>query len=234
MPPEVCDVLDCLADRGLQDIHAPHAAHAAAIVPLLLMGDRPFVWVEDARTRAETGTARLHMMGHGTDGTVLHEAIVTRARQAREVLWVMEEAVKAGIPVVGEIAGAPRVLDFTATRRLELFSRANDVPCFLVRIGTDVPASGSSGARWRWRMHHHPAAPHPLDPRAPGPARRVLELVRARSRPPGRWIVETQANETGAPHRVRVVAALADGNVDARPEPREGARLIPFRTGRAA
>ena len=147
----------------------------------------------------------------------------------------MEEAVKAGFPTIGEIAGAPSVLNFTATRRLELFARANDVPCYLVRTGAEASLAGPSGARWRWRIDPHPSHPDPCDPKALGLSRWSLELVRARSRPPGRWLIEMQPGEAGwNAHRLRVAALLGGGDVETREKTRARATILPFPSRTAA
>lgn len=212
-----------LADGGLQDVHSPFGAHGGLVRHALFdrTNEAPLVWVQDVRAERELGTlgATGAWFAHGLPGRTL---LRVRARNATQALWAMEEAVRAGACVVGEVWGAPRVLDFTATRRLELFSRAGGVSCLLVRLGRDT-AESSSGARWRWRITPHPSAPDPFDPRAPGAPRWMLELVRARTRPPGRWVVEAApadaragSDHDAAAHGLRVVPALADGDVAAQ------------------
>ena len=257
-------ILDAFAEHGLQDIHAPHAAHTAFVHALLRERDEPLVWVQDARTRADTGCVwgpivRERSAAERSDVEkasnaagrsararrpkaveTLPRLVVVRAGGARDVLWAMEEAVKAGVAAVGEVSGAPAVLDLTATRRLDLFARGGQVPCLLVRIGQDA-SGGASAARRRWRIGHA-AAPIPsaashfadarehfVDAREPGPPRWVLDLVRARDRPPGRWSVEARPDERDPQaHRLHVAAALADGDVAARATPREPATVLRF------
>lgn len=233
------NALDALAEAGLQDVTAPWGTCGALAAHALGEG---FVWVQDARSRLEFG----HPSARGVWcwGIDPSRIVLVRARHARDTLWAMEEAVRAGLGVLGEIEGDPRALDFTATRRLELFSRASGVRCVLVRTGTGA-ARGSSGARWRWHLTPHSSAPDPHDARAPGTPRWELALTRARMRPPGRWIVEVGhdgagrngGEHDGAPRRLRVVAALADGGVAAGAPTRDragSAAVIPLRPGRAA
>ena len=241
------DALALLDEPGLHDVVSPHGLHA------VLAPHGPLVWVQDARSRSELGC--LH--ARGLAGLGLDPSRVTLVRVSRPVdaLWAMEEALRAGMGVMGEVEGAPRALDFTATRRLEVRARAAGVVCRLARVGPRV-GGGSSGARWRWRVLPHPSAAEPHDPRAPGRPCWVLELSRARDRPPGRWVVEpddarkpatggaaTGGAATGAvpaaggaAHRLRVVAPLADGGVAAGPGEgeRRGGTVVPFRPGRAA
>ena len=219
---------------GLQDVLSSQAAHTALVRAVL--GDvGPFVWVQDARAGTQAGRvppwprtgcdhARRPSGGDGTDG------FFVRARHARDVLWVMEEAVKAGIAVVGEIEGSPRVLDFTATRRLELFARAAGVPCILVRVGSGASLSGSSAAHFRWRLTARASQPDPFDAHAPGRPRWSLDLVRARAHPPGSWVVEVRPDERDLhTHRLHVVAPLADGDVGASQRENGGSgAVVPF------
>src|SRR5437763_8679931 len=86
--------------------------------------------------------------------------------------------------VIGEIWGDPRVLDFTATRRLAVAAERSGVPCWLVRLGA---TANLSGARMRWRIASAPSLLNSLDSRAPGSPAWDAELFRARGHPPGRW-----------------------------------------------
>ncbi|MEL6504877.1 MAG: hypothetical protein AAFQ10_10545 [Pseudomonadota bacterium] len=144
--------------------------------------------------------------------------MLARVRNARDALWAMEEGVKAGLDVVGEITGTPKVLDFTATRRLELFSQATGVHCILVRMGPQPDTGGSSGARWRWRMATAKSANNPYNPMAPGQPRWRVDLLRARTCAPGQWVVEGARDVShgeGAADRLRMVSKLVDGDMGA-------------------
>ena len=226
---------------GLQDLVSPLARHAGLVCP----AGRATVWVQDALSRTELGD--IHTRGVAELGLDPSGLIVVRARRPIDALWVMEEALRAGLPVVGEIEGCPRALDFTATRRLEVRARGAGVPCLLVRVGPRARAHGSSGAGARWRVTPHPSAPDPFDARAPGRPRWVLELTRARDRPPGAWVVERGrasgdgAGDGRAAHRLRVVAELAGGGVAAgeRSGPRAAGAgaaptVVPLRPERVA
>ena len=151
---------------------------------------KPVLWVQDRMAILENG--RIYPPGLGFD--LIH----VEARDARAVLWAMEEGVRCSAlsAVIGELYGDPAALDFTATRRLAVASERSNVPCWLVRLGG---TANLSGARMRWQIGSAPSLPNPLDARAPGPPAWDAELFRARGHPPGRWTV---AHETDRFHLV--------------------------------
>ena len=232
--------LDTLHAPGLSELASRSGQHGG--LAACSLGRAPLVWVQDARSRVEFGAS--HARGFAGLGLDPSRLTFVRARRPVDALWAMEEALRAGLPVVGEIEGCPRALDFTATKRLAWRALEANVACWLVRVGSRATAAGgTSAARYRWRASPHPSAPDPYDPKAPGRPRWRLELTRARDRPPGTWVVEAGGDDggedgAGTPHRLRVVAALADGGV----APRDGAgasehgrgTVVPLRPGRAA
>ena len=239
-PGGTADPVARFGTAGLQDLASPLSVHAGLLrgmaSPQRGMAAPSLVWVQDAPSRSEFGS--VHARGlwgsHGEPAPL----VAIRARRAIDALWATEEALHAGLPVVVEIGGCPRALDFTATRRLEMRARSAGVACFLVRTGPGARISQASAARHRWRVTPRSSAADPYDPRAPGTSRWLLELVRARDLPPGAWVVEAAPDESGAPHRLRVVAELAGGGVATRAGAgdRDGTRgtVVPLRPGRAA
>jgi protein ImuA len=159
----------------------------------------PVLWVQDRMAILESG--RVH-----PPGLLSQDLIHIEARDARDALWAMEEGVRCAAlsSVIGEIWGDPRVLDFTATRRLAVAAERSGVPCWLVRLGG---TANLSGARMRWRIASAPSLLNQLDPRAPGTPAWDAELFRARGMPPGGWSI---AHDTGAFH---LVAASSDREV---------------------
>jgi protein ImuA len=137
-------------------------------------------------------------------GNLIH----VEARDARDALWTMEEGLRcpALSTVIGELWGDPKVLDFTATRRLAVAAERSGVSCWLVRLGG---TANLSGARMRWRVGSAPSLNNPLDPRAPGLPAWDAELFRARGMPPGRWSLFHEAD------RFHLVPAPGDRTLDA-------------------
>jgi protein ImuA len=146
---------------------------------------KPLLWVQDRMAILESG--RIH-----PPGLPSQELIHVEARDARDALWAMEEGVRCAAlsAVIGEIWGDPKVLDFTATRRLAVASERTGVACWLVRLGG---LANLSGARMRWRIASAPSLLNPLDTRAPGTPAWDAYLFRARGMPPGRWSIIREA-----------------------------------------
>jgi protein ImuA len=148
--------------------------------------EKPLLWVQDRLAILETG--RIHPPGLPTQ-----DLIHVEARDTRDALWAMEEGVRCAAlsAVIGELWGDPRMLDFTATRRLAVAAERSGVPCWLVRLGG---TANLSGARMRWRMASAPSLFNSLDPRAPGLPAWDVELFRSRVSPPGRWSIAYEAD----------------------------------------
>ena len=178
-----------LGQPALTDIlcHKPAEAGALGVV-LAELGQtsQPIIWVQDYAARRENG--QLYMPGLRSLQITMPVLRVT-VSHPRDVLWTMEEAATcAGLSaVIGEIHGAPAVLDFTATKRLAIRAEVSGVPLYLIRSGDPGVLSA---ARARWRVASLPSQPNPLDPQAPGKAQWDLDLFRARGRPPGRWVAQ--------------------------------------------
>ena len=153
---------------------------------------KPLLWVQERMAILESG--RVH-----PPGLPAQDLIHIEARDARDALWAMEEGLRCSAlsAVIGEIWGDPKVLDFTATRRLAVASERSGVAAFLIRLGGHA---NLSGARMRWRIASAPSLANDLDPRAPGMPAWDAELFRARGMPPGRWGIAH--DETGAFHLV--------------------------------
>ena len=157
---------------------------------------KPLLWVQERMAILESG--RIHPPGLPSQNLIHVEA-----RDARDALWAMEEGVRCAAlsAVIGEIWGDPRMLDFTATRRLAVAAERSGTPCWLVRLGG---IANLSGARMRWRIASAPSLPNLLDPRAPGTPAWDADLFRARGFAPGRWSVAHDAD------RFHLVAGTGD------------------------
>src|SRR5687768_4112948 len=92
---------------------------------------RPLLWVQDA--------AALRLNGRpyrpGLPSALRRRVIHVLAASCEDALFALEEGIRCRelACVIGEIAGNPKALDFTASRRLTLAAEKHGVPLFLVR-----------------------------------------------------------------------------------------------------
>ncbi|MFN7157248.1 MAG: recA-like protein [Erythrobacter cryptus] len=145
---------------------------------------RQVLWVQDRAAIRLGGRPFLH----GLPPDLRHRLIHVAARTPADALFALEEGVRcrdlAG--VIGEIAGNPRALDFTASRRLSLTAERHGVQLWLVRLDA---AADLSSARMRWQVRAAPSAAPRWNPAAPGPATWHARLFRARAHLPGEWML---------------------------------------------
>lgn len=134
--------------------------------------------------------------GPGAAGVPL---ILAPTTTPAEALWTLEQALRSG--AVALALGAVDGASLAQTRRLDFAAKQGGA------VGLILPRrlDGLSAARRRWRISTHESAVDRDDPRAPGPARMVAELVRSRGERPAAWILE-QDDET---HRLRLADRLA-------------------------
>lgn len=174
--------------------------------PLSEAGDRRTVlWVQD-RASIRLGGRPYR---HGLPADLRHRVIHVETRTPEDALFALEEGLRCRdlTFVIGEIAGNPKALDFTASRRLSLMSEKHGIPLWLVRL--DAQADLSS-ARMRWQAEAAPSAAPQWDAKAPGRAVWNAELFRARTHAPGNWIlyddddrlvtVDRTVEQPAAPH----------------------------------
>lgn len=169
------------------------------------------LWVQERVAELETG--RPFGQAFGQFGGNPDNLVLASSRNASEMLWAMEEGLRCTSlsAIIGEIWGDPRVLDFTATKRLAVRAEQQGVQVFLIRFnGTP----NLSAARQRWTVCSLPSLPHLHDPRAPGPPRWQAELFRSRGSKPGVWT----ASYDQAAHRLNLAAPLSNPEVGAAPE----------------
>ena len=133
----------------------------AFVLAALPTGRKPILWVQDSASRREAG--RLHLGSTGPSGLTV-PVLRVEVGHPRDVLWAMEEgATCAGLAaVVGEIHGAPAVLDRHGDQAAGPGAReASGVPVWLIRSGDQ---GGLTAARERWRISALPSRRHPHDP----------------------------------------------------------------------
>lgn len=181
----------------------------------------PILWVQDHASRRENGhiyTPSLAAFG------VDHPVLQVHVSRPRDVLWAMEEgAACAGLSaVIGEIHGAPAVLDFTATKRLAMRAEHSGVPVYLIRSGDPGTLSA---ARARWRVTALPSARHPHDARAPGQPQWDVDLFRARGEQPGRWVARYDPHAKRHADRLGLVPRADAGTLETGDQP------VPDRAG---
>lgn len=152
-------------------------------------GALPWLWVQDRAALRLTGRPYRPGLPQDLRARLLHVAAATPA----DALFAIEEALRCRelAWVIGEIAGNPKTLDFTASRRLSLTAERHGVPLYLVRPHA---ARDLSSARMRWQVRAAPSLPEEWDPAAPGRPAWHGELFRARGLVPGEWMLRDDRN----------------------------------------
>ncbi len=154
----------------------------------VFLAARPLLWVQDAASIRKTGRPYYPGLPPALRQRVIHVAV----KDAADALFALEEGMRCRdlACVIGEIAGNPRALDLTASRRLGLAAEKHGVTLFLVRHDA---ARDISSARMRWQVRSTVSPPprwNAAAPRAgPGIGSWHAELFRARAHPPGEWIL---------------------------------------------
>ena len=147
--------------------------------------ERRWLWVQDDAALRLTGRP----YRPGLPAQLRHRLIHVAACKPEDALFALEEGLRCRdlAFVIGEIAGNPRALDFTASRRLSLAAERHGVPLWLVRIDA---RRDLGSARMRWEVRAAPSAPPRWNAQAPGAPAWQAELFRARAHPPGQWRLE--------------------------------------------
>lgn len=210
--------LRCAKETLHIELSAPGDEASGAGLALALALDRagddrrPFLWVQD-RAALRLGGRPYHP---GLPPALRHRLIHVAADKPEDALFALEEGLRCRdlAFVVGEIAGNPRALDFTASRRLSLAAERHGTALWLIRLDA---APGLSSARMRWRVASVPSTPPRWNPAAPGDPAWHAELVRARAHPPGEWILrdDGQRLTAGPPHPRDLVPQPGDRSLAA-------------------
>jgi protein ImuA len=134
--------------------------------------------------------------------------VMVRAPRDGEILWAMEEALRA--PGIAAVVGEVGTLAAVASRRLQLAAERSGITAFLLRRWRDGGQAARernlpNAAVTRWRIAAVPSQPPWGEPGVGRPRWRV-ELLRCRGGEPACWEVE-EADATG---HVSLAAALAD------------------------
>ncbi|WP_205689507.1 recA-like protein [Aurantiacibacter odishensis] len=181
--------------------------------------ERSVLWVQDARAIKLGGRP----YRAGLPEALRHRLIHVAAKTPEDALFAMEEGLRCRdlAVVVGEVAGNPRALDFTASRRLTLTAEKHGIPLLLVRLDAEADLSS---ARMRWRMTSAPSSPPRWNVAAPGRPAWRGELFRARAHPPGEWILRDEPERLAA-ERVPETTAPDHGDLVRGPGARSLAAL---------
>lgn len=180
---------------------------------------RQVLWVQDRAAIRLGGRPCLAGLPPDWRHRVIHVAAAT----PEDALFALEEGLKCRdlACVIGEIAGNPRALSFTASRRLSLMAERHGIRLWLVRLDA---APDLSSARMRWRARAAPSPPPRWDAAAPGTATWHAELFRARAHAPGEWML---CDDTGtlrlSPAAPLSASPLSD-SLAAAPDPGDLAR----------
>ena len=145
------------------------------------------------------------LAAHGLDPGRI---VLVRAPRDAEILWAMEEGLRAPgvVAVVGEIGALPMV----ASRRLQLAAERSGITAFLLRRWREGGQAAReralpNAAVTRWRIAALPSRPQRTS-REWGDPRWRIELMRCRGGEPGCWEMEVP----DATDHVSLAAALAD------------------------
>lgn len=193
------------------------AAVALALARIRETEERNILWIQDAESLRRTG--RPYHLGLPCD--VRHRLIHVAARKPEDALFALEEGLRCRdlACVIGEIAGNPRALDFTASRRLSLMAEKHGIPLFLVRLDA---VRDLSAARMRWRARSASSPPPRWNAAAPGSPAWRAELFRSRAHAPGEWILRDDGNAlvaeplpASAPDHGDLAAAAGDRSLAA-------------------
>ena len=143
---------------------------------------RPWLWVQDQKSRLRSGIPLLH----GLPQSLRYGCHYISADKPEDALFVMEEGLRCSALgfVIGELAGDPNALGFTQSRRLAVASEQYGVPLYLLRNGATRQLSA---ARMRWDITPIPSASPATNLKAPGDPAWEVELFRSRQFRPSSW-----------------------------------------------
>ena len=146
--------------------------------------ERPFLWVQDKAALRKSGRPYRPGLPPALRSRLIHVAAAT----PEDALFALEEGLRCRdlAFVLGELAGNPKALGFTASRRLSLVSEKHGVPLWLVRLDA---MRDLSSARMRWQVRSAASLPPQWNRDAPGMPAWQAELFRARTHPSGTWIL---------------------------------------------
>lgn len=120
--------------------------------------------------------------------------VLVQAANMAELLWAAEEVIacRAVAAMVAEVRGEPKLLNFTASRRLSLRAASSKVSLFLLRYGH---GRASSAGHLRWHLRPERSGRLAYDERAPGAPRWLVQLEKGRiAGNRTQWVLEWTKN----------------------------------------
>lgn len=156
---------------------------------------RAILWVQDQSSIRLNGRP----CRAGLPAKLQERLIHVAAKTPQDALFALEEGLRCRdfACVIGEVAGNPKALDFTASRRLSLVAERHGIRLWLVRHDA---ARDLSAARMRWQVHAARSPASRWNAQAPGAPSWRAELFRARAHIEGEWILTLH---DPLPHRGR-------------------------------
>lgn len=182
--------------RGVHEIGtlAGDAAGVGFAAALATRGAGAVLWCRS--NHCETGTP--YGPGLAALGLPASRLIFVEARRPTDLLWAMEEGLRA--KSLACVLGEGVTLDLTSSRRLQLAAEAGDTLALALPLRT---MDSAISAVTRWFAASAPSIP---DANGPGNPRWSLELRRCRGGAPQSWMVEWN----DATLSLDLVASLAD------------------------
>lgn len=200
-----------IAGMGVDREQAAIAAAFAGLWLARLPAGAPILWILRG---ASAAAIDLHAHGLRQQGIDPARLILVAVRRNDEVLWAMEEGLKA--KRLGAVVGEVARLDLTASRRLQLAAETGGVMAIALRRWrlareAEREAAQPIAAVTRWKVAALPGAAG-LEPGLD--ARRwQAELWRCRGAKPGRWLLEmkdgTDGRSLGEAHATALPVDLA-------------------------
>jgi protein ImuA len=197
-----------LARGSLHEIssrEADAAAHGFVVALLArIIGCGSLLWCRLKRASHEFGLP--YGPGFGRFGLSCERILFVEAKQSSDVLWAMEEGLRA--KGLSAVFGEGIAADLTAARRLQLAAETGGKTALL--LTPPGKRSPISAAATRWRVMALPSSADDGEPKA----RWQAELVRCRGGNPNVWIVdwnhEALRFDLAAPLADRLLAATAN------------------------
>jgi len=173
---------EVFADDG----HGGAATGFAAALARLCQNEKSLFWIRQDFSALEQG--EISAYGFFQLGLDPGRLFLMRAADACDALRAGLEALTCRFlgSVVLEIPGAPRILDLTATRRLQLAAREHGVTVFLLRFAAKPEPSA---CETRWFVKAAPSQEEEW-----GSPVLDVKLERNRHGPTGHWVMEWSAD----------------------------------------